>query len=140
MSLSHLIRKPLVCLLATAVLSLSLPVAPASAGLASTESVLTPSQAQQDRHHLGALLAREDVKQQLMAYGVQPDAVQARVASLTDREVQMLVDNLGELPAGGNGVGAVLGVALVVFLVLLFTDILGWTSVFPFTKKGAVGR
>ena len=42
---------------------------------------------------------------------------------------------LRELPAGGNAVGAFIGAALIVFLVLLLTDILGYTDVFPFVKK-----
>jgi hypothetical protein len=35
------------------------------------------------------------------------------------------------LPAGGDA----LGVALIVFLVLLFTDIMGYTKIFPFTRS-----
>jgi hypothetical protein len=66
--------------------------------------------------------------------------VQARVDSLTDQEVHSLAGKLDELPAGGDGLGTVLGIALIVFLVLLFTDIMGWTSVFPFTKKGSAAK
>ena len=36
-----------------------------------------------------------------------------------------------DLPAGGD----ILGVAVLIFLVLLFTDIMGYTKVFPFVKK-----
>jgi hypothetical protein len=129
--------KPLAYAVAVGMLSLSLHAPGAHAGLASTESVLTASQAQQDRDRIGTLLAREDVKAQLTAYGVQPDAVQTRVDGLTDQEVHSLAGRLDQLPAGGDGVGSLLFVALVVFLVLLFTDIMGWTSVFPFTKKGS---
>jgi hypothetical protein len=42
---------------------------------------------------------------------------------------------MDELPSGGNGVGALVGAALIVFLVLLITDILGYTDIFPFVKK-----
>jgi hypothetical protein len=64
-------------------------------------------------------------------YGVSPADVKARVAALTDDEAAELAARIDELPAGGV---SILGVALIVFLVLLLTDILGYTKVFPFTK------
>jgi hypothetical protein len=131
------LSKPVAYVVAVGMLTLSLHAPAAHAGLAGTESVLTATQTQQDRDRIGALLARDDVKAQLVAYGVQPEVVQARVDSLTDQEVHSLAGKLDELPAGGDGLGTVLGIALIVFLVLLFTDIMGWTSVFPFTKKGS---
>ena len=39
------------------------------------------------------------------------------------------------MPAGGSTVGIIVGAILIVFIILLITDILGYTSVFPFTKK-----
>lgn len=59
--------------------------------------------------------------------------MKARVDALTDAEAQQLARQLDTMPAGGNA----LGVLLTVFLVLLITDLLGWTDVFPFTKKGS---
>jgi hypothetical protein len=41
---------------------------------------------------------------------------------------------MDKLPAGGDGLGILVGAALIVFLVLLFTDIAGYTDVFPFVK------
>ena len=57
--------------------------------------------------------------------------MKARVAALTDAEAAELAARLDELPAGGV---SILGAILIVFLVLLLTDILGYTKVFPFTK------
>jgi hypothetical protein len=56
----------------------------------------------------------------------------ARVAALNDAELAQLSSRIDSLPAGGD-VG-ILGFVLVVFLVLLLTDILGFTHIFPFTK------
>jgi hypothetical protein len=56
--------------------------------------------------------------------------VEARVAALSDEEAAQLAARLDELPAGGSDF---LTIALIVFLVLLFTDIMGYTKVFPFT-------
>ena len=108
------------------ILSLVLPL-PARAGMVATESLL-------DRERIVTLLERADVRLQLEAHGVSPDEVKARIAALTDAEAAQLAGKLDELPAGGDGVGALIGALLIVFLVLLITDILGLTKVFPFTK------
>ena len=46
-----------------------------------------------------------------------------------------MADQIERLPAGGSAIGVIIGAALIVFLVLLATDILGYTDVFPFVKK-----
>jgi hypothetical protein len=84
-----------------------------------------------DRGRIAAALEREDVRAQLAARGVSLKEAQARVTALTDAEAAELAARVDELPAGGIGI---LGVALVVFLVLLLTDILGYTKIFPFTR------
>ena len=80
------------------------------------------------------LLERSDVRAQLATLGVNPVDAKARVAALTDDEAAQLAARVDSLPAGGDGIGAVLGAAVLIFLVLLLTDILGFTHVFPFTK------
>jgi hypothetical protein len=102
-------------------------IVPAQAGIVSTEALVAG--AQQER--LAALLDRSDVRARLQAYGVSPEQAKARVVALSDEEAAKLAAQLDELPAGGD----VLGVALIVFLVLLFTDIMGYTKVFPFTRS-----
>ena len=79
------------------------------------------------------ILERADVQQQLEARGVSVEQAKARVAALSDAEAAQLAAQIESLPAGGDG-GALIGALLIVFLVLLLTDILGLTKVFPFTK------
>ncbi|HSA89445.1 MAG TPA: PA2779 family protein [Burkholderiales bacterium] len=105
------------------VVSLALPL-PVHAGMVATENAL-------ERSRIVNLLERADVQAQLQAYGVSPGDVKARVAALTDAEAAELAARIDELPAGGV---SVLGAALIVFLVLLLTDILGYTKIFPFTR------
>lgn len=100
---------------------------PAHAAIVSSEALV--SGVQQER--LSGLLARSDVRARLQAYGVDPAQAQARVAALSDAEAARLAAQIDELPAGGDA----LGVALIAFLVLLFTDIMGYTKVFPFTRS-----
>lgn len=83
-----------------------------------------------DRASIDALLARDDVRAQLEALGVDPQDARARVQALDDAQAQALAERLDEMPAGGS----VLGVVFLVFVILLVTDILGFTRVFPFTR------
>ena len=84
-----------------------------------------------ERQRIAAVLERDEVRAQLAARGVSLGEAQARVAALSDAEAAELAARIDALPAGGV---SVLGVALVVFLVLLLTDILGYTKIFPFTR------
>ena len=58
--------------------------------------------------------------------------VQQRVAAMSDDEITQLSGKIDKLPAAGSDV---LGAVLFVFIVLLVTDILGLTKVFPFTRS-----
>ena len=103
------------------------------AGIVTTTDIVESQALQLDKQRIYELLARDDVRSQLIAMGVNPEDAVKRVDSMTDEEVQVFAQNMQELPAGGD----VLGVLLIVFLVLLFTDIMGYTDIFPFVKKTA---
>jgi hypothetical protein len=100
-------------------------VAPAQAAMVATDAV-----AAGERGRIASLLERADVRAQLQAHGVDAAQVQARVAALTDEEAAQLAAHIDSLPSGGSIVGAI----VFVFLVLLVTDILGFTKIFPFTR------
>lgn len=106
---------------------------PARAALVRTDQVLSSAQTNEARDRVQAFLSRQDVQARLQQYGVSPDDAKARVNALTDDEVKSLAGKLDSLPAGGV-VGEILGAVLIVFIVLLITDILGFTKVFPFTR------
>jgi hypothetical protein len=82
------------------------------------------------RARLQAALDRADVVAALRAHGVDPAAARVRVATLTDDEAEELAARIDSAPAGGD----VLGVLVFLFVLLLVTDILGLTKVFPFTR------
>ncbi len=104
-------------------------VAPAGSPitLISTEQAAA---AQPARALLEQTLSRVDVVAALQARGVDIDAARDRVAALTDAEAAQVAQQIDQAPAGGDA----LGVVLTIFVVLLITDILGWTKVFPFTR------
>jgi hypothetical protein len=101
---------------------------PLQAAMIGTDTLLQQHQSQRDREQLLALLGRDEVEQQLAALGVDVADASERVAQLTDSEVRQLNARLGELPAGGD----VLGLAVLVFLVFVVTDVIGATDIFPF--------
>lgn len=110
--------------------SLSLWTPEVHAGMVSSEQIVASQSAQAGRDRIRAVFDRQDVREQLQARGVDADAARARVDALTDEEVATVNGKLDNLPAGGDIVGAL----VFVFLVLLVTDILGLTKVFPFTR------
>ena len=130
MELLRRLIKPVSHLVVLGLLALSLHLPAAHAGMIGTEAVVNAAQSQQYRERLHSALNRDDVQAQLLARGVDPAQVQARVDSLTDEEMQTLATNMDQLPAGGSVVGAL----VLIFLVLLVTDLLGLTNVFPFVK------
>jgi hypothetical protein len=118
--------------LAIALLAVSVLVPTANAGMVSTDALAQQQTVEDARSRIQAALDRDDVRAQLLALGVDPADAQARVAALTDAEAQQLAAEMDQLPAGG---ASVIGAAVFVFLVLLFTDIMGWTNVFPFVNS-----
>ena len=116
----------------------------ARAGIVDTEDLNTQAQLQDKRNDIRALVERQaldltrgpvvrmlverqDVRTALVAKGVSPDEVMQRVNSLNTTELAMLHDKLDQLPAGQGA----LEVVLVVFAVLVITDLTGLTDVFP---------
>lgn len=108
------------------------PTAPQSMDLISTQSVLAADRTGADRERINEILARADVQEQLLKQGVDLDEVDARVAALSDAEAQQMAEQLEMMPAGAGG--GVIGALFAVFIILLITDILGLTDVYPFTR------
>ena len=113
---------------------LTMPLQTVSATMVGTETVLTITRPQNVRENLIRFLERRDVQAEITAQGINPLEAKARVDSLSDTQVMRIADKMDQLPAGGDGLGLLVGAALIVFLVLLFTDIAGYTDVFPFVK------
>jgi uncharacterized small protein (DUF1192 family) len=124
------VRSLIAASLIVSIAGLAVPL-PAQAGMITTEQAATSAA----RARLNGLLERADLQAKLAAYGVKASDVKARIAALSDDEVAQLSAQIDNAPAGGDAAGAIIGAALIVFLVLLLTDILGYTHVFPFTKN-----
>lgn len=100
--------------------------------VAAAEATVAPAAVAQGRELLTATLNRADVQAALQERGVDVEQARARVAALTDAEALAVAQQIDQAPAGADGV---IGAIVLIFLVLLVTDILGLTKVFPFTRS-----
>jgi hypothetical protein len=128
------IAKPLSLFLIFSFLLLDFTAITAKAGIIGTEAVLNTLQGEKSRSRITAFLDRQEVREAFIEKGIDPAQAKNSVASLTDQEVSRLYNILDQLPAGGDGIGTVVGAVVLVFIILLLTDILGFTNVFPFVK------
>jgi len=119
-------RRVMAGLLIVCMGGLSAPL-PVRAGIVSTDTVVAGA----ERERLAGMLERSEVQERLQALGVDPANAKARVAALSDAEATQLAAQLDELPAGGD----ILWAAVLIFLVLLVTDMMGYTKIFPFTRS-----
>ena len=101
-----------------------------SAAIVSTDALVQGAASSANRDKVQAFLAREDVRSGMARQGLRAEDALARVNAMTDEEVATLAGRVDSAPAGGD----VLGLAFTIFIILLVTDILGLTKVFPFTR------
>jgi hypothetical protein len=127
-------RRGVALVVAVAMLMISMPLGTAQAALVSTEQLLARSDPVAERARVMAFLERADVREQIVALGVDPNEAAARVQALSDGQVREIAGQLDQLPAGQSAVGIIVGAILLVFLILLLTDLLGLTDVFPFVN------
>jgi hypothetical protein len=102
----------------------------AQAGLVGTSQAVAAAETRSaDLAQVNATLAREQVRDQLSAFGVDPAAVEARVARLSDAELRTLADRMAQAPAGGDAL-AIVGI---VFVVLIILELVGVIDIFKKT-------
>jgi hypothetical protein len=127
--------KPVSFLLLFSFILLDYSVQTAKAQMIGTNTVITAQKQDANRERITAFLNREDVQQVMAKHGVDAAEAQKRVASLSDSELTKVSLAMEQLPAGGDSaIGIIVGAALFIFVVLLITDLLGLTHVFPFVS------
>jgi hypothetical protein len=113
-----------------AVLTVATFVAPlqraAYAGVISTQEYIAAIDRDATLARIDTVLAREEVRSRLEHYGVDPAAVNERIAALTDQELAQLATDLETLPAGGS----LLAVVGIVAIVLLILELVGVIDIF----------
>lgn len=112
-----------------AILNLGSPMV-ANAAMIGTLQAVEAASRSQDLATVNAALAREEVRQQFAALGVDPAQIEARVAALTDSELGTLAKQMNEMPAGADAL-AVIGIVFVVLLILEMVGVIDIFKKFP---------
>jgi hypothetical protein len=102
-------------------------IAPLQAAIVGNESLMSDI----TRADLIKSLDKAEVQNLLISKGVDPEAAKLRIQQMNDDELASLQQNFQQLPAGAGGLGTV----AFIFVVLLITDMIGATDIFPFVKK-----
>ena len=116
-------------------LLLNISVQPSIAQMVTTEMSIEINKQAEGRTTINTFLQREDVQQTMVRQGIDLVEAKKRVDNLSDAEVLRLAQTIEQLPAGAGALGTIVGAAVFVFIVLLITDLLGLTHVFPFVNK-----
>lgn len=127
--------KPISFFLIFSFILLDFSMQTATAQMISTTAVIAAQKQEAGRERVTAFLNRDDVQQVMVQHGVNTAEAQQRVASLSNSELTKISRAMEQLPAGGDGgIGTIIGAAVFIFVVLLITDIVGLTHVFPFVN------
>jgi len=102
-------------------------IAPLQAAIVGNESLMS----EVTRADLIKSLDKAEVQNLLISKGVDPEAAKLRIQQMNDDELAILQQDFQQLPAGAGGLGTV----AFIFVVLLITDMIGATDIFPFVKK-----
>ncbi len=110
--------KPVSLFLTIFILLMSVPYQSALAAMIGTENMIDIARGQEAREYVNSMLVREDVQATLIAQGIDPQEAKARVDSLSDAEIVRLVDQIEQLPAGGD-IGIISALIIILLLVLI---------------------
>lgn len=102
-------------------------IAPLQAAIVGNETLMTEI----TRADMIASLDEAKMQGLLVSAGVDPQAAILRIQQMNDDELLRLQQNFQQLPAGAGGLGTVAAI----FVILLITDMIGATDIFPFVKK-----
>ena len=104
----------------------------AQAEMVSTASAIAKYEMLADKERLLSELQSDEIREEMIAMGVDPSEAEARLAAMTDEEIAARIEVLGDDPAGASDI---IGALLTIFLILLVTDLLCLTSVFKFVRN-----
>ena len=117
-----------VLILSVALINMGTP-AVGHAAVIGTQTYLEATQRDADLSTVTAALDRAEVRDRLVAMGVDPARIEARLNTLTDSELRDLSTQFEQLPAGGD----ILAVIGVVFVILLILELVGVIDIFKKT-------
>jgi len=114
-------KQIMVWILSFSLLGTSLPSI-TYAGMIGTQTLIETQQGDDPRARVEEFIARDSVRDQIVALGADPAEVRDRLAALTGDELRLLEQNLDTMPAGG--IFAVIGIVFVVLIILELTGVI----------------
>lgn len=115
-------RKPTLALLVALMMAL-LVTSPATAAM--VQSRISSQQADHERMQSKDLetiqraLETKLVQEKLSAYGLTQEEINLKLQSMTDQQRHLLAQASEKVLAGGDGIGAVIGILIIVLLVII---------------------
>ena len=103
----------------------------ASAAMIGTKTLLTPAHQPVTRDFLRDLVSREDIQKVLEGRGITPHEARARIDSLTDDELELISEKFADLPAGGNAVGFIVIVGVIIIIAIVMVEYFSEVKMFP---------
>jgi hypothetical protein len=122
------VEKSISILMTVILVMITAPVSSVFAAMVGTEAMLANQDTQNARDQLRSFLDREDIQSRLTARGIEPAEAKTRIDSLSDAEIMQIADKIDQLPAGGSFWGTILYLAIIVFIVLVVLELLGYTD------------
>jgi hypothetical protein len=92
---------------------------------------------QQDVEKIRLALENKLVQEKLRAYGLSADEVRTKLAEMTPSQIHLLAQASDDVLAGGDGLGAVIGVLIIVILVIVIFKLLGKDIVITLNSEAA---
>ena len=132
--MQRLFMKSITFFLIFSFMLLDFSVQKAKAEIIDTGTIVSIAHQENARARVLSFLDREDVQLAMEQQGVAASEAKQRVAALTDAEIMQIAQAMDQLPAGGDGLGVVVGAVVLIFIILLITDIAGLTHVFSFVN------
>ena len=124
--------KPVSLIMIAFMLTISGTFQSAYGAIIGTENLLNEAHGESAKAYLKELLARQDIQHALISQGITPDEAAARIDSLSNAEAVRAADQFEQLKTGGGFLETFLILVFLTFLILLITDIAGYTDIFPF--------
>ena len=103
----------------------------ATAAMIGTDTLLTTDSHQDRRDFLLDLISQEEIQKFLTARGISPDEARARIDSLSDDELDNILKNIADLPAGGDATGFAVIVGAVLIILIIIVEYFSEVKMFP---------
>lgn len=109
---------------------------PAAAAMVGTEKLLISDRNQETRSYLQQMMSRKDIKEALVARGIDLQEAQIRIDSLTDSEIELFFNKITDLPAGGIDATFVLILVGVIAVLIIIVEYTSAVPMFPWFHFG----